>query len=112
MGFYLVKDTSQAKQEGLGQLEFRFPTGGFRKHDPKGLVLQHSSQVSSCWPYVHDKFEDEIFTEYAQDWEEVVQRMVNPNMTRLKAMSMDKQVETIEKSTQEALRVHEDIRAT
>jgi hypothetical protein len=43
VGFYLVKDTSQAKQEGLSQLEFRFPTGGFRKHDPKGLVLQHAS---------------------------------------------------------------------
>jgi hypothetical protein len=25
--FYMVKDTSQAKQEGLNQLEFRFPTG-------------------------------------------------------------------------------------
>jgi hypothetical protein len=27
VGFYLVKDTTQAKQEGLRQLEFRFPTG-------------------------------------------------------------------------------------
>jgi hypothetical protein len=60
---------------------------------------------------VHDKFEDEIFTECAQDWEEVVQRMANLNMTRFKAMSMDEQVETIEHSNQEALRVREDIRA-
>jgi hypothetical protein len=65
VGFYLVKDIAQAKQEGLSQLEFRFPTGRFHKHDPKGLVLQHASQVSSCWPYVHDKFKDEIFTECA-----------------------------------------------
>jgi hypothetical protein len=112
VGFYLVKDTAQAKQEGLSQLEFRFPTGRFCKHDPKGLVLQHASQVSSCWPYAHDKFEDEIFTECAQDWEEVVQRMANPNMTRFKAMSMDEQVETIEQSAQEALRAREEIRAT
>jgi hypothetical protein len=62
----------------------------------KGLVLQHASQVSSCWPYAHDKFEDEVFTENAQDWDEVVQRMANPKMTRFKAMSMDEQVETID----------------
>jgi hypothetical protein len=38
---------------------------------------------------MHDKLEDEIFTECAHDWEEVVQRMENLNMTRLKAMIMD-----------------------
>jgi hypothetical protein len=67
VGFYLVKDTSQAKQEGLSQLEFRFHTDRFCKHDPKGLVLQQASQVSSCWSYAQDKFEDEVFTENAQD---------------------------------------------
>jgi hypothetical protein len=35
--------------------------------------------------------------------------MANPNMTRFKAMSMDEKVETIEKSSQEALRVQEEI---
>jgi hypothetical protein len=100
VGFYLLKDTSQAKQEGLSQLEFRFPTGRFRKHDPKGLVLQHVLQVSSCCLYAHDKFADEFFTENAQDWDEVVQRMANPNMTSFKAMSMDGQVETIEQLDQ------------
>jgi hypothetical protein len=107
----MVKDTAQDKQEGLSQLEYRFPTGRFHKHDPRGLVLQHASQVSSCWPYTHDKFEDEIFTECAQDWEEVLQRKANPNMTRFKAMSMDEQVETIEQSAQEALRVREEKQA-
>jgi hypothetical protein len=43
--------------------------------------------------------------------EEVVQRMANPNMTRFKAMRMNKQVETIERLAQEALRVQEEIRA-
>jgi hypothetical protein len=33
-------------------------------------------------------------------------------MTRFKAMSMDEQVETIEKSSQEALKAREEIRAT
>jgi hypothetical protein len=37
--FYLVKDTAQDKQEGLSQLEFKFQTCRFRKHDPKGLVF-------------------------------------------------------------------------
>jgi hypothetical protein len=96
VGFYMVKDTAQAKQEGLSQLEFRFQTSRFCKHDPKGLVLKHASQVSSCWPYAHDKFEDEVFTENAQDWDEVVARMVDPKMTRFKAMSLDEQVTIIE----------------
>jgi hypothetical protein len=67
IGFWMVKDTTHAKQLRLSQLEFRFQTGRFCKHDPKGLVLQHASQVSSCWPYAHDRFEDEVFTENAQD---------------------------------------------
>jgi hypothetical protein len=67
--------------------------------------------VSSCWPYAHDKFEDKIFTEGAQDWEEVLQRKDNPNMTRFKSMKMDEQVETIEQTAQESLRVREENRA-
>jgi hypothetical protein len=63
VGFHLVKDIAQAKKEGLSQLEFRFHTGRFHKHDPKGPVLQHASQVSSCWSYTHDKFEYEVFIE-------------------------------------------------
>jgi hypothetical protein len=65
--FYLVKDTAQAKQEGLSQLEFKFPTGKFCKNDLKGLVLKHASQMSSCWPYAQDKFKDEVFTEKNKD---------------------------------------------
>jgi hypothetical protein len=100
VGFCIVKDIAQDKQEGLSQLEYRYPIGQFCKHDPKGLVLQHASQVSSCWPYAHDKFDDEIFTECAQDWEEVLQIKSNQNMTRFKSMSMDEQVETIEQMAQ------------
>jgi hypothetical protein len=111
VGFYLVKDTTQAKQEGLGQLKFIFQTCQFHKHDPKGLVLQHDSQVSSCWSYAHDKFEDEIFIENAHDWDEVVQRMANPKMTRFRALSLDEQVMTIELLDQEALRAGEETRA-
>ena len=62
VGFFTVKDNAQAKQEGLSQLEYRFLIGRFHKNDPKGLVLQHVSQVSFCWPFAHDKFDDDIFT--------------------------------------------------
>jgi hypothetical protein len=67
--------------------------------------------VSSCWPYAHDSFEDEIFTEGTQDWEEVLHRRANPNMTKFKAMTMDEKVETIEQTNQESLRVREENRA-
>jgi hypothetical protein len=70
--------------------------------------LKHASQVSSCWPYAHDKFEDEVFTENAQDWDEVVARMVDPKMTRFKAMSLDEQETTLEQSAQGALRAREE----
>jgi hypothetical protein len=35
IGFCIVKDTAHAKQINLGQLEFQFQTGRFRKHDSK-----------------------------------------------------------------------------
>ena len=38
--------------------------------------------------------------------------MANPNMTIFKALRMEEQVETIEQSAQEALRVQEEIIAT
>jgi hypothetical protein len=65
--------------------------------------------VSSCWSYAHDKFEDEVFTENAQDWDEVVARMANPKMTRFKAMSLDEQETILEKSSQGALRAREEM---
>jgi hypothetical protein len=67
--------------------------------------------VSSCWLYSHDRFEDEIFTECAQDWDKVIHRRVNPNINEFKAMSMDEKVETIEKKTQENIMVREENRA-
>jgi len=56
IGFYMVKDTAQAKQEGLSKLDFLFQTGHFCKKDPKGLVLKYASRVSSYCPYAHDRF--------------------------------------------------------
>ena len=48
-------------------------------------------------------FEDAIFTKGAQDWEEVLHRRSNPNMTIFKEMTMDEQFEMIEHITQEPL---------
>jgi hypothetical protein len=51
--------------------------------------------VSSYWPYAHDKFEDEVFTKNAQDWEEVVARMTDTRMTKFKAMILDEHAKII-----------------
>jgi hypothetical protein len=107
IGFYMVKYTAHAKQKGISQLEFRFQTGQFHKHDPKGLVLQHASQVSSCWSYAHDWFEDDIFTKNAQYWDEVASRRVDPRMTRFKAMIFEEQATSLEQTAQEILRAQE-----
>jgi hypothetical protein len=45
--------------------------------------------VLSYWLYAHEKCEDEVFTKNSQDWDEVVERMVKPKMTRFRAMSLD-----------------------
>ena len=96
----MVKDTAQEKQEGLNQLEYQFPTGLVCKHDPKVLVTQHLSQVSSYCSYDHDSFEDEIFTEGTQEWEEVLHREANTNMTKYKSITMDELVGIIDHTTQ------------
>jgi hypothetical protein len=96
IGFHMVKDIVHAKQEGLSQLELWFQTGHFCKHDPKGLVLKHASQVSSCWPYAHDQFEDEIFTENAQDWNEVAARMADPGKNQFRDMSWEEKAMPLE----------------
>jgi hypothetical protein len=65
--------------------------------------------VSSCWPYAHEKFEDEVFTKNAQDWDEVVARMVDPRMTKFIAMSLDEQETIIEQLAQGALRAKKEM---
>jgi hypothetical protein len=104
IGFCMVKDTVHAKQLELGQLEFWFQTVRFHKHDPKGLVLQHASQVSFCWPYTHDQFEDEIFIENDQDWNVVASRKVDPQGTRFRAMSYEEHATFLEQAVQEISR--------
>jgi hypothetical protein len=105
----MVKDTAQAKQEGLSQLKFIFQTGHFHKHDPKGLVLKHAQQVSYYWPYAHDRFEDEIFIKNAQEWEEVMVRMADPKEIRFKAMSWDEQEIVLEQTVQETIKTREEM---
>ena len=70
--------------------------------------MKHASQVSSWWPYAHEKFEDEAFTKNAQDWNEVVARMVDPRMTKFKSMSLDEHKTIIEQSAQGSLRFREE----
>jgi hypothetical protein len=94
----MVKDITHAKQLGLGQLEFWFQTGRFRKHNPKGLVLQHVSQVSSHWPYSHDHFEDEIFTKNTQDVDGVASKNVDPRGTKFRPMNYEEQATFLEQA--------------
>jgi hypothetical protein len=63
--------------------------------------------VLSCWPYTHDKFEDEVFTENSQDWDEFIARMADPKVTRFKSMSLDEQAIILEQLAQGALRAKE-----
>jgi hypothetical protein len=42
-----------------------------------------------------------LFTTNAQDWDEVLQRRANPDLTRFRAMSMDEHVEMINQTIEE-----------
>jgi hypothetical protein len=35
VGYHFVKDTTQARQEAQNQIEYRFFTGRYKKHDPR-----------------------------------------------------------------------------
>jgi hypothetical protein len=110
IGYYIVKDTTHAKKEGLRHLEYRFPTCRFRKHGPKYLVPQHAGKVVSYWPYTHDSYEDELFTENAQDWEEVIKKKKNPKITNFKAMSVQEQFEIVEHREKATIRARGEVR--
>jgi len=74
--------------------------------------LKLASQVSSCWPYDHEKFEDEVFIENSKYWDEVVERMVDPKMNRFRAMSLDEHMKILEQLAQGALRAREEMITT
>jgi hypothetical protein len=61
----------------------------------------------SYWPYAHDWFEDEIFTENAQDWDEVVARVDDPRVMKFKAMSWEEKTTSLERIAQDILRTRE-----
>jgi len=108
VGYYFVKDTTQVKKEGLSHLEYRFLRGRYRKHNPKYLVSKHVVHVVSYWPYACDNFEDEVYIENAQDWDEVLQRRANLDLTQFRSMSMDEHFEFINKTTKEFIREHNE----
>jgi hypothetical protein len=70
--------------------------------------LKNASQVSSCWPYSHDRFEDEIFTKNTQDWDKVMARMFEPKATRFMGMSLDEKETTVEHLAHGVLRAREE----
>jgi hypothetical protein len=61
----------------------------------------------SHWPYAHDSYEYEIFTENDQDWEEVLERKENPKITRFKAMSVQEKFAMVEHTGDEAIRARD-----
>jgi hypothetical protein len=60
-------------------------------------VAQHANQVVSHWPYAHDIFEDEIFTENSLNWDEVLQRREKLDLIRFMAFPGDEQLDLLEK---------------
>jgi len=77
--------------------------------------LKHVEQVAYNWPYGHVRWEEEVFIEDAQNWDEVLERRRNPHIIVFKYLSIDKQMLEIicglatEREIEEVKR-YEDIR--
>jgi len=67
LGYYFLKH----QQEASSLLEYRFPLGQFRRHDPKCLVSKNCDLISLAWPYTDEQWEDEPPHENAKGWDEV-----------------------------------------
>jgi hypothetical protein len=77
-------------------LEHHFSLGKFRRHEQKGLVVKHFDLVSIAWPYSHKKWEDELFLQDYDNWEEVLERKKNPHLTIFRVISIDEQLVEIQ----------------
>jgi len=69
--------------------------GRYRKHDPKGLVPKHASHVSMSWTYAHEKWEEELFTENAQYWQEVQRRKSNPIINIFASLLIEEHIKMV-----------------
>jgi hypothetical protein len=58
-GHYGLTSSKDSRQEVNAMLEYRFPQGKFKRHDPKGLVLKHKQLLNIAWPYAHEIWERE-----------------------------------------------------
>jgi hypothetical protein len=67
-----IKDLKHERKQASNHIEYKFPLGKIRRHDPKGLVSKHCDLVFVAWPYSHERWEDELFFEDARDWDEVL----------------------------------------
>jgi hypothetical protein len=61
-------------------------------------VVEHANHVISNWPYAHNDFEDEIFTENALKWDEVLRRKDKPDLIRFMAFPGDEQLDFLEQT--------------
>jgi hypothetical protein len=51
--------------------------------------------VVLTWPYTHEKWEDELFIENAQDWKEVEKRRANPNITIFSSLPIEEKIKMV-----------------
>jgi len=70
-------------------LEYHLPPRKFKRHDLKVLVSKHYEVVSASWPHSHETWEDILFLQDANDWEEVLDRRRNLQLTIFKTLSFD-----------------------
>jgi hypothetical protein len=71
IGHYGLLNSNQARQKENAMLEYRFPRGQFRRHDPLELVEKHSIMISITWSYAYKQWDHELPFENSTTHEEV-----------------------------------------
>jgi hypothetical protein len=92
---FFVKDPKYAFPRG--GLEYLSPPRYFRRHDPKGIVAKHCELFVASWSYSHKKWEDGVFLQDANDWEEVLERRRNLQLTIFKTLSSNEHLVDLER---------------
>jgi len=102
IGHYKIPNSNHAKQEGKLMLEFKFPQGKFKNHDPQGLVEKHCSYISWYWPYPHEGWDDELMYQDISSMNEVEERLKDREDFIFKYLSLEEKQAKLEKKLEVA----------
>jgi hypothetical protein len=75
IGYYGLTSFKVERKEANAMLEYRFLQAQFRRHDPKGLVLNHSQLLNISQIHANEKWGHKEVYENGVSWEQVKEKI-------------------------------------